>query len=850
MANANEVAFIICSNNELYYNECVDYIERLYVPEGYTIDILCITGANSMPEAYNAAMESSNAKYKVYLHQDVFILHKYFIDDIITIFRENLDVGMLGLLGGINLPKNAVIWNSWNVGGVYASDFAKTFKIQCFQNPTERYTEVEAIDGMLLATQYDLNWRDDLALGWDFYDISQSLEFRRRGYRIVVPTQKKLWCFHDCGHSKLDNYDISRERILKEYTDYFQGEFISSYNPERKQVEKDAFLQLKCFVEMGRIEEVMAIKPQLCNAGVISNDLQHMVNICEIYEAEKNIAVNKESSFVDTIVWEDLVNKYIHIKFVLRKIENGIWENDAEELIGNMIDNKLTMAAVRIITERTCIDCQNTYEYLQSKFEERKQAEKIKKMLIQLVELGRWEELQAIILENDELLSSDVPEIKKIANLAEIYNLEGVESSACHSQLFYSKDWVLISEYYDDVVKILQNIEEKRELERVAILKNEIESEIISKEAILKISDCELEKSEYIFEHLLWDIDEQPLVSVILCVYNGEQFVAKTIESVLNQTYQNMEIIIVDDASTDMSRQIIDEFHDERIRRIWLEKNTHVCYACNTGLAKATGKYIAFIGHDDVWENNKIKKQVYFMEKHPDYVASISCANIIDEFDRSRNTEDFLFKRFKNSNMTREAWIRKLVNNGNYFCSPSACIRREVIEKVGYYRYALVQLQDYDLWLRLLNEGPLYIFSQKLINYRRFSQSAQNISNVSPETRNRDCHERQWILADYIEKLPDDMYVRVFGKEGNNSSSISHKEVECEKALLLKEIGNCFAEKRFIELYEDAECRDILEQKYGFGLKEFYKWNTVPMFFDTAALQQLNELKRKIQKHN
>ena len=79
--------------------------------------------------------------------------------------------------------------------------------------------EVEAIDGLLMATQYDIPWREDLFDKWDFYDVSQSLEFIRHGYKVVVPYMEKPWCIHDDGFVNLVNYYGEREKLLREYGD-------------------------------------------------------------------------------------------------------------------------------------------------------------------------------------------------------------------------------------------------------------------------------------------------------------------------------------------------------------------------------------------------------------------------------------------------------------------------------------------------------------------------------------------------------------------------------------------------------------------------------------------------------
>ena len=77
---------------------------------------------------------------------------------------------------------------------------------------------MDAVDGLLMATSYDIPWRTDLLEGWDFYDVSQSFEFRKKGYKIVVPVQKCPWCLHDDGVIlNLWNYDKNRRICMKEY---------------------------------------------------------------------------------------------------------------------------------------------------------------------------------------------------------------------------------------------------------------------------------------------------------------------------------------------------------------------------------------------------------------------------------------------------------------------------------------------------------------------------------------------------------------------------------------------------------------------------------------------------------
>lgn len=213
--NGNKFAFIMCANNEQYISEALHYIERLHVPEGYSIETIVIRDATCMTEGYNRAMKSSDARYKIYLHQDVMIIEQDFLQKICAIFQDET-VGMIGMVGSPKLPENGVMWYGERIGCIFSSS-AYDMGIYTMGKVKEPYEQVEAIDGMLMVTQYDLLWREDLFRKWDFYDISQSIEFRKSGYKVVVPAVLRPWCIHDCGASDFHNYFAERRKFLKEY---------------------------------------------------------------------------------------------------------------------------------------------------------------------------------------------------------------------------------------------------------------------------------------------------------------------------------------------------------------------------------------------------------------------------------------------------------------------------------------------------------------------------------------------------------------------------------------------------------------------------------------------------------
>ena len=228
--NKNKFAFIICTNNDVLMNECIQYINLLNIPEGYEIDIITINDAPSITSGYNAAMKSSDAKYKIYMHQDVFIINKYFLYNLLSIFNKNTKIGMIGMVGYKRISQTGCMWHEERYGTNKmfgsAKDLTSRYSIDDYLNYKysmlrDLYTDVALIDGLLMATQYDLEWDEDLLKDWDFYDAFQSMNFLLSGYNIVVPNQSFPWFIHDDGHFlSMWNYNKYRKLFLQKYSKY------------------------------------------------------------------------------------------------------------------------------------------------------------------------------------------------------------------------------------------------------------------------------------------------------------------------------------------------------------------------------------------------------------------------------------------------------------------------------------------------------------------------------------------------------------------------------------------------------------------------------------------------------
>ncbi|MFC0212896.1 glycosyltransferase [Paenibacillus chartarius] len=218
--NPNKICFIYCVNDEIKFAESVKYLEQLYIPQGFEIEVLKIDDARSMASGYNYGMKQTDAKYKVYLHQDLLIINRNFIADVVGLFQSAPNLGIVGVTGCKTLPVNAIWWESLSTfGKIYESHTGK-MELLAFQEVRSSYEKVSALDGQILITQYDVEWREDLFKGWHFYDVSQCMEFVKAGYEVGIPKQELPWCIHDCGagiNNGLSSYNRYREIFLKEY---------------------------------------------------------------------------------------------------------------------------------------------------------------------------------------------------------------------------------------------------------------------------------------------------------------------------------------------------------------------------------------------------------------------------------------------------------------------------------------------------------------------------------------------------------------------------------------------------------------------------------------------------------
>ncbi len=199
----------------------------------------------------------------------------------------------------------------------------------------------------------------------------------------------------------------------------------------------------------------------------------------------------------------------------------------------------------------------------------------------------------------------------------------------------------------------------------------------------------------------------EKLVSVILPVYNAEKYIFNTLNSAINQTYKNIEIIIINDCSTDDSLKIVNSINDSRIKVVNLKNNKGVSNARNKGLEIAKGEYIAFLDSDDIWTSDKLRLQIEFMKKN-DYKLSFTAYSI------SKNN-----KKVKEVSVPTEVDYMTLLK-GNKIALFTSVISRELAAK---FKFTNIKHEDYDYWLQITKEYKGYGLNEDLGIYNKRDDS-------------------------------------------------------------------------------------------------------------------------------
>lgn len=318
--NEKKIAFIICVNDMRAYTECKYYLDHLRVPEGYETDVISIAEAPSMTAGYNVGMLSTDAGYKVYMHQDVLIVNPDFIRDMLRVFAADERIALMGMIGAGHIGNDAKQVMDWDTGKILHNCSPSRLE---YRMENTLCQEVEAVDGLLLATRCDVQWREDLFDGWDYYDISQCMEFLRRGKKIVVPYQEEPWVWHDNLYSKMGRYYHYAELFAEEYSDIRAfvntpvPENVREYHDLKEKIRKELFTLVDC----GKRRELTALFRDPVNRGYLHLKEFQIIADIEYLENENN---TQKRLWEKSDTAATLLEKVREAKFLLKRAEFGL----------------------------------------------------------------------------------------------------------------------------------------------------------------------------------------------------------------------------------------------------------------------------------------------------------------------------------------------------------------------------------------------------------------------------------------------------------------------------------------------------------------------------------------------
>ncbi|CAE6482824.1 Glycosyl transferase [Nitrosomonas nitrosa] len=212
----------------------------------------------------------------------------------------------------------------------------------------------------------------------------------------------------------------------------------------------------------------------------------------------------------------------------------------------------------------------------------------------------------------------------------------------------------------------------------------------------------------------------QPLVSVIIPTFNCESYIAETINSVLNQDYPSIELIIIDDGSTDKTRHIISDYKDKLT--LITQNNSGVCVARNRGIKEAAGQFICLMDHDDYWFPDKISRQVAEFMAHPEIGIVYSSFTLWkSNSDGTFASPDTFGNQLVNDEIDNyySGWIYHLLLLDSWVLTSTAMIRAEVFDECGDFDENLPYSEDWDLWLRVARKYPFLKLHRSTTLYRQ-----------------------------------------------------------------------------------------------------------------------------------
>lgn len=313
-------------------------------------------------------------------------------------------------------------------------------------------------------------------------------------------------------------------------------------------------------------------------------------------------------------------------------------------------------------------------------------------------------------------------------------------------------------------------------------------------------------------------------VSVVLTSYNHERFIEESIKSILQQTYKEFELIILDDYSTDNSWNIINKFSDYRIKKIRNKKNLRIEGLKRIILEVAKGDLIAIAHSDDVWKYDKLEKQIKVLESDNNIAAVFTHVEVIDQNGNIyEDKESFYYNVFNQKNRSKYEWLNTFFYYGNCLCHPSILIRKNMYVECNMFTFGYGQIPDMNMWIRLCLKKDIFIVEEKLVSFRILDNNC-NTSGKRIDTIIRSSIESYMSLSQFLSINHYEEFIKVFPE----SKKFINKEYflpqyAFAKICTKKDMPNytrLYGYELLFQLMQEQKTRIILEEIYNYTFKD------------------------------
>jgi glycosyltransferase involved in cell wall biosynthesis len=307
----------------------------------------------------------------------------------------------------------------------------------------------------------------------------------------------------------------------------------------------------------------------------------------------------------------------------------------------------------------------------------------------------------------------------------------------------------------------------------------------------------------------------------MVTTYNHERYIGQAIASVLNQTFGDFEVVVVNDGSTDRTEEVIRSFADPRLRHFH-QPNQGPAVTANTALAACRGTYLAKLSGDDVLHPDRLRRQLAAYT-HGSRRVLFSGVDFIDEDGRLLDG-DFYPEVFKESNVSRAHLLERLFYWGPGFFGVTAFGELSVFRECGPYDPGLYQTHDQLRWIELLKRYEFEILPDRLYRFR-IRAGGENLSGPQPDKQVRARNELYLVMKSFFRDLPTELFRQAFRSRLINPEFSSPAEEACEQAFLCLNapapLTQLIGIERLHQLLHDREAAEVLKRAYRFDFVRF-----------------------------